>query len=328
MPNVVFARSSIGRKKEFKVITTFERSNGKVQVIKRAAHTEGRDFLLELPYKTKALSENFKQNKSITVPMAKLSKESIVFEYLDGPTLDLEFSEALLQRDNDKLVDLFGEVLTCIDSLATSKSKPDMNLRELFGNDFEDSDIEMIDCGYIDFNLDNFVRGPNTLFLIDAEFKYPFGVPKQFVINRLLISYLSRYSHITSTLASEKFPILAVSDNLFIPKKLWNTFSKRFDNLQASAKMEAQFQKHYSYTKGQTLDIKPQREWQTLTQPVFINASLQLVSLQAALGAQLDRYNAVAEDLRQTKVILSNYKNHWLIRSLVYVRKLISKLKR
>jgi hypothetical protein len=328
MPDTIFARSSIGRKKEFKIITTIERQGDKLRFVKRAAYTEGEDFLLSLPEKTSAMAEATKDIKSLSVPSANQKGNTVWFELVSGPTLDQEFSEALFKRNGDKLAELFGEVLGLIDKLDSSRGKIDPQAKNLFGDFAGDSEAELLDCGYIDFNLDNFIRKANGFYLLDAEFKYSFGVPKQFIINRLVVSYLARYSHLIGTMTSKEFPIIAVGENLFIPKAIWDVHGNRFKDLQLAEKAENKFQMYHNYSKGINLRIKAEDEWQTLTQSAFLDVSQQLANLRSALGSQLERYEVTTRELQQTKTDLDKYRNHWLLRRLLGLKKALDKLKR
>lgn len=321
MPSIINSRASISRKVEFRITTTVEEINSERRVIKRAVYPEGNDFLKSIVDKTVGLAQAMKPIKDVSVPAAHTTADGSVWSpFVPGPTLDEEFSAALLRRDSRKLIDLFGTVLGIIDNLKTSKNIVSPEAKEIFGDFGTEDKVELLECGYIDFNLDNFIRGSSGLHLLDAEFKYSFGVPKQYVVNRLVISYLARYSHLTAVMASEDFPVLELGNNLYVPNSIWGKFSNRFKELPESIRAEKTFQKYYSYTKGIELDVNPESERKVHTKGLFRDSSVRLIEANHKLSEQAAKNKQLSDELVQTRQILNNYQNHWLVKHLNRLR--------
>lgn len=325
MSNTLCIRSSISRKKEFRTVTVIAENGEERRVVKHTPYKEGLEFLSTIPTKTQALADALGHLPTVKVVPAHLDGPTVWSPFIAGPTLDEEFSEALMRRDQAELKKLFKEVLDIVDALETSVGKPAKLAEEIFGFD-TDTETALLNCGYIDFSLDNFIRGSDAVYLIDAEFKYDFGIPKQYIINRLVIVYLARYSYLISSMASESMPILQISDSLFIPTVLWDTYKERFSDLKASQQHEQNFQRYYSYTKGASPNIYPSSEWRTLTRSPFQHAVLQLHSLRKSLENEQRRSSDLSQALHQTNQSLNKYRRHWLIRCLNFVRHSFNKL--
>lgn len=323
MHKAVAVRSSIGRKKEFRIITTIENLGNNLCVLKRAAYPDALGFLHAIPYKTAKLAEATRGIENLSVPQAKQKGDVVWFDFIDGTTLDEEFAEAMLKRDGNELVNLFGEVIEIIDKLNTTSGKLDSKAILIFGDMGVNDKAEMLECGYLDFNLDNFIRSESGLCLIDAEFKYDFGIPKQHILNRLVISYLSRYSNLTGTMASEDFPVLEIGRNLFVPKIIWDVYGTRFKDLTISEESENIFQKHHSYSKGIDLGIFANDDWRIYTRSLFRDVASELSSLRSAHKVQVQQYTALSKELEETQATLEGYRNHWLIRRLDLIKKFL-----
>ena len=328
MHKVLLVRSSVGRKKEFKVTTTIEEDKKGKVVVKRASYPEGKPFVKNFLQKNKSLQSAMKNVKGLEVLDMHATDESVWTKYIPGATFDEEFSQALQQRNKTKINSLFGEVLNIIDQLESYDGVIDKKANTIFGDFGIDGKTELIKCGYIDFNLDNFIRGSSTVFLIDPEFKYDFGVPKQYVVNRLIVSYLVRYNHLTSSLANENFEIIKLCNNLCIPKSLWNEFKERFTGLPEAEATEEKFQRYYSYSAPLKLNIKKPTQWTTHTKPVFHDVIMQLNNLRTdskdkeqQLNDCISKLNINEAKLQETEKSLRRYHSFFPIRLLRFIKR-------
>ena len=318
MRNPQYIRSSIGRKIEYRISTTIEKFGNGLRVIKRPAVPEAKNFLETFSVKNAALSEALSETDKYRVLELETDNGAVWTSCLPGKTLDEEFATATMQRDGQKITSLVEEAISCIDQLKTSHGLIDERALEIFGDfSLNGEETELLDCGYIDFNLDNFIRGGDKyIYLVDPEFKYDFGIPKQYVLNRLLLSYMRRYSHLFTTVANNDFCLYEIAEGFFVPVLLFEKFEDRFTLLQESMIAEDNFQNFYNYSVSKSPKILPQKDWQIYKRPLFKDGHQQIKSLHEETKHQQHEIESIknelvstSEKLDATSYQLNRYRN-------------------
>lgn len=180
---IIFSKFSKSRKKEFNIRTTiFENSQGKLKVEKKG-DKYSKSTIQKL---VETYNEINKISKKFTVVPAKLIDEyTVEFPFIDGPTLHEKAISAKSKEEFDSVISKYIELL---DSIPIEKIQLDKEFEKIFGEIDKEREYLCIKKGILDLNLGNLiVDSKGKVHFFDYEWCYPFPIPKDFVLFRVLL---------------------------------------------------------------------------------------------------------------------------------------------
>lgn len=254
---MIYSRASFSRRKPYQFLTQIIRRGEGMVVVKSALSPEAKQGVVKLGAKRKQLVELEKHFRLVPV---KITDGEAISPFIHGPTLEEKFEDSIVKGNLDATVEIFDHIVSAIDKLGTVKAVPsnDLRFKELFGDGWDEK-TDCLTCGYIDFNLDNFIDSPEGLTLIDYEWTFDFPVPRDLVVGRLFYSYFTkRTTSLTlQYLCSPQLELAELYEGFYLPKILYEKFKARLGSLDKVAASEKQFQTQVSYTDGSGFNFKP-----------------------------------------------------------------------
>jgi 2-polyprenyl-3-methyl-5-hydroxy-6-metoxy-1,4-benzoquinol methylase len=194
----------VDRKDSMAITTTFVREKEGLKVKKKACSPAANKHLENMEKQGKSLKNNSKIFKIHTASSTfkntneKEKLAELSYPYIEGSTLERKLLGELQAGNIDNAVQIIKSVISIIDSFEKKYINPaaQNDYNKIFGNYYNSSCV-CIYPGIIDLNLDNFISSDKTLHLIDYEWIFPFHVPVDYVLGRMLLSFfMSRYSDI------------------------------------------------------------------------------------------------------------------------------------
>lgn len=185
MSKTIYAKCSVERKEEYKIITRIYEENGKLAVEKSAVgekaavHVEKMaDFAKNSPYTT----ENV-----VPVACEQAGKGKVRFPYIEGQRLDKIIDEAVKQEDWDTVwekVTLLKNIIMNVKETETFKKSE--AFIEMFG---DVSGLEgYVSAKNISFDMvsANIVLA-DKIYILDYEWTFDFLVPLKFILYRSIL---------------------------------------------------------------------------------------------------------------------------------------------
>lgn len=183
---IVYSRYNSGRKKEFRLLTTIEKSeDGTLFSSKRAQVKEAIPFLNSLILKHNLLEKN---NFSVKPLKFKKSDDSkINFEFSHHKSLANLLLQALVRKDRNGFLEIVEEYVKVIRKNKISKQPLSGEFQKIFG-EYCGEDMECLRPGCLDLNFDNmrYDDKNSSYYLLDYEWTFDFPIPYKYVIFRAL----------------------------------------------------------------------------------------------------------------------------------------------
>lgn len=192
MDKLLYIRYSTERTKSSAICTEIRQDeSGKKYVIKRPYSAEAKAHVENLFQWFKKLSEIF-EGTDIKINQCEPKEDSMVFEYLEGKTLEEELDILLEDKNYEGFFYLMRKFF---DILVKNHSQTSFIMTEEFKKVFGDLPVpEGLPCGQVN-NIDMIFR--NVIIhegwnVIDYEWTFDFPVPVAFVIYRGILHYMDR----------------------------------------------------------------------------------------------------------------------------------------
>ena len=185
MQKTIFAKCSVERKEEYKIITRIFEEDGKKSVEKTAvgkasqAHVERMaDFAKSNPYTT----ENVR-----LVPCEKVDAGKVRFAYVEGQRLDKVIDQAVKQQEWD----VVWEHVTLLKNIIMNvKETEAFHATEVFKNMFGDvpelEGYEATKNVSLDMVSANIVLS-DSIYILDYEWTFDFAIPLKFILYRSIL---------------------------------------------------------------------------------------------------------------------------------------------
>ncbi|PIZ00656.1 hypothetical protein COY62_01445 [bacterium (Candidatus Howlettbacteria) CG_4_10_14_0_8_um_filter_40_9] len=187
---IIYAKFNQARKKEFQLLTTIEKKNGKLFACKKANSKESEKFLLTLVDKYELLSKAslpFEAEKPILVDQA------VSFSYLNGESLDSLLFEAVLGKNKEKIKKIFSSYQEMISKIKTENVVLGAEFEKIFGQVNKEKK-NCIKPGMLDLLLENIFESKDGLRLIDYEWLFSFPLPSKYICFRTIVNAYYKYS--------------------------------------------------------------------------------------------------------------------------------------
>lgn len=187
---IVYIKYNQARKKEFQLITTIEKEDGKLFVYKKAASRESEKFLRSLKDKYEVIS---KENFPFEAEKPTLFNSSARFNYLVDKTLDTLLFEAVLEKNKERVKGVFNEFKKIIFKIKTVDVFLDEEFEKIFGKTDKKKN-KCIEIGALDLLLENIFTNKERPKLIDFEWLFNFPIPLKYICFRTIINTYFKYS--------------------------------------------------------------------------------------------------------------------------------------
>ncbi|MDO4476186.1 MAG: glycosyltransferase [Lachnospiraceae bacterium] len=182
---LLHARFSNERSREFGVVTRILQEQDSRVVVKTAAFPEGQDHIRRMPGYQEALTREFGAEGFAVNTCREREDGSLAFDWAQGETLE-EKALTLWQKDQRfEAVMCLQTLTTRIRSAATEPFAVTPAFTAMFGLDsypFEDRSLPVTN---LDMVAENVLCGPEGETLIDYEWTCDFPVPVSFVLYRI-----------------------------------------------------------------------------------------------------------------------------------------------
>ncbi len=298
---LLYAKGPNGRKNKYSLLTTIEKddTDGRMWVYKKTLRPQASVHIA-------AILDNYTRlaplldGKLILPEPEHINGNELRMPFIHGDNLDQVLYRLLRDRSEDKIIDLFSELLELIEATGTRKVDPSRNAtyQKLLGNHYKG----LMDCsslGLIDLNLDNFIQTKDARYLVDYEWYFTFPIPVHYLFGRLLYySFSLKFDKLMRSYANPNHPVIYLSPTFLVPQKVYEHFKPFFNNRQKLLASENAFQAFVSiYSKPISIDAKS-FEYKLITEPErpFID-DLHLRNI--GLEAENKELRVIAEGFRK-----------------------------
>lgn len=185
MQKTIYAKCSVERKEEYKIITRIFEENGEKSVEKIAVSEKARahvekmaDFAGNSPYTTANV---------VLVPCEKVEEGKVRFPYIKGQRLDKIIDEAVKQGDWDTVwekVALLKDIIMNVKEVEIFQSAD--AFKRMFGDVPELEGYEAARNVSLDMVSANIVLN-DKIYILDYEWTFDFAVPLKFILYRSIL---------------------------------------------------------------------------------------------------------------------------------------------
>lgn len=173
----------------------------------------------------------------------RLSNGCVYMDKVDGIELEDAIVDSILagdEKETNKLLDTYESIISSISvKLKNIKSK---KFPGVFGGKLEEyfDTKKVIYPGVIDLNFDNIIIGKDGPKIIDYEWSFNECVPADYVLYRAIMWLSIRYSHLFK-LNSRKIKFMSISDDMLLPKFIFDRYKNLLTHLQNSYDLERNY---------------------------------------------------------------------------------------
>ena len=277
---ILYVKNSNTRAKEFQLTTTIYEVDGQKYVKKEASNKDAIPHIKKMAENYEKLSAAIINPKVKLVPIIEEDHRSLVFEFIDGQSLEDQFLQAT-ERDAEEaygVIDKYQELIH--GSFKTTKAEnfiADALQQKIFGESVKIADESLLFDGIsnIDMLLSNIIQRDETLYLIDYEWVFDFPVSVDYVRYRAL-----------SQLGKEE-----IVDHYFNPTEI-EAYKKQEESfiLDYVLNQDSFFQIQHNYLKNR---LKPEEEIEERSR--IIKDKSQYIQ---ELIAQIDELKEIAQSMR------------------------------
>lgn len=187
MAKLLYIKYQDYRKPEVDIITSIYEEDGVRFVVKEASSLKAEEHLERIWEFYDRQKEKY-QRAGIALNRCEQQGNHLVFEYLEGKTLQDKVDDLLERGYEEEAKQAFREFFSCVKQLSIKKTFEDSNsYQQVFGDAKTADDYIIPAPANIDFNLDNVMENNNSL--LDYEWTFPFDVPLGYVIWRTIENY-------------------------------------------------------------------------------------------------------------------------------------------
>jgi O-antigen biosynthesis protein len=191
---IIYSKYNRERLQKFQIETTIYERNGQRFVKKRPLTNSSIDHVRRMFSNYNLLKANY---GCVRIAQATLDENEVVFEYIQGKTLDSILIDSIIRKDKSRFYDLlreYYEYLRCLDTYHVKKFQTTPEFFDVFGVHIELEDVECLRISNIDMIFDNIILNENGEYiLIDYEWVFKFPVPIDYVFCRTINLFYSKY---------------------------------------------------------------------------------------------------------------------------------------
>ena len=188
---VLYIKNNSERNRRFQLRTTVYKENNSKYVSKEAITKEATNHIENMYNSYELLQQSIIEPKLKVVPTTKIDDKKLLFEFIDGESL-----ESRIKRANEQeLKELIYEFKTLIESgfkttTFNHKTMVTKEFKEMFG-DYDYSELDGLVCydkvSNLDYIFSNLIYKDENIYLIDYEWTFKLNIPIDFVIYRVAI---------------------------------------------------------------------------------------------------------------------------------------------
>ena len=187
MAKLLYIKYQDYRKPEVDIITSIYEEDGVRFVVKEASSYKAQEHLERIGEFYDRQKERY-QRAGIALNRCEQQGNHLVFEYLEGKTLQDKVDDLLERGYEEEAKQVFRELFSHVKQLSIKRAFEGSNsYRQVFGDANIADDYIIPAPANIDFNLDNVME--NNSSLLDYEWTFPFDIPLEYVIWRTIENY-------------------------------------------------------------------------------------------------------------------------------------------
>ncbi len=194
MKDIVFSSFTNNRKPQFQTATLICVENDKKSVEKRALCKQATAHLQIMQVHYKALKQQVCGSDIDVVP-CRQKGEALVFDFVQGPTIERVFLGVLQQEGKAALVVAIQALFSKLSALPSlSDFAPTARFEAVFGKVDLPPTCKAYPFSNVDLNFDNLiVQNTDNLTIIDYEWCFDFPVPLRYVFYRALWTFQEKH---------------------------------------------------------------------------------------------------------------------------------------
>lgn len=238
-PFILYAKYSLNRKEEYRILTSVIEEDEKRYVTKRALSSSGQNHINQV-------YNNTKNDELHLLPASMLDGRTIAYNYLDAPSLEDQMLLALQAHDAGRMAQLWQMCYDFISEGAKIQSYCSEQFAEVFGIENLEGDTVRDLCvspANVDLILENIYLVPDEknvdadFVAIDGEWIFDFAVPVAFIFWRAICGFYVSHPEAERVLPWEKlFQRYQITDDKITQFTSWNLhFTNEYVGGEASA---------------------------------------------------------------------------------------------
>lgn len=192
MQKIVYSKFSNERNRELAIRTEIVQDDDlHVRCVKKTPlYDEGAEHVLNMLTWEKMLADKY-NHTNISINHGQRRENSVVFEYLEGKTLETVLDELYADGKYEELLVIFREYVDIIRKVNGEKSfRITDDFKKIFGELNLNKDLIAADVSNIDMVVGNIIIKDNRWNVIDYEWTFAFPIPVNFIIFRTIFYYV------------------------------------------------------------------------------------------------------------------------------------------
>ncbi|MDB9822384.1 class I SAM-dependent methyltransferase [Deltaproteobacteria bacterium] len=194
-PDTVYSKFNRERLPAFQIETSIYREKEKLGVLKKPLTSEAKGHIASLHNNYELLKDHY---RNIKIADAQYRDENIVFEFVNGESLDRLLVESVFKRDISQFYLLLDRFVDSVRSFPLSEGDDSGNNEDssgIFGDFTGITSCDYLEIANIDLRLDNIILNEDNIFeIFDYEWVFNFSIPVNFVIFRNIEAFCGKYT--------------------------------------------------------------------------------------------------------------------------------------
>lgn len=187
---ILYIKNNNDRALEYQVTTIIFEKNNIKYVEKRALTKESIPHIQNIINNYQKLQKSICSNKFQLANIFTYTEDSIIFEYIEGISLENIFHKLKEHEKLDFLDNFSSDLKSSFKMSQFSFDKDEMKLQDFFGkHDYRklNGEDSFDSISNIDFILPNIIKKENTNYIIDYEWTFNFSLPFEYIKYRLYL---------------------------------------------------------------------------------------------------------------------------------------------
>jgi hypothetical protein len=202
---VLYCKYNRERLAKFQIGTIVFKHNDQLAVKKSALTGEAVDHIKNIYTNYELLKHNFKE---IGIASAELTDNEVLFEYVEGESLEHRLLCAVTARDKDeifRLLNTYNGILRDIGFKNYQNFKSCPEFEGIFGIDVELANTNCFDISNIDLSFENIIYTTKDEYkIIDYEWVFNFPIPVDYIIYRSVTLFFRNNAYLSNLITIEE----------------------------------------------------------------------------------------------------------------------------
>jgi len=230
---ILYAKLSNDRKREYRIATILQNDNGKLIAIKKALTREAEQHIENLYY-----SGVCQIHSNIENIKGKYEKNQIIYPLLENRTMSQEINLYIKEKKPENIINLLQKFYKYMFSNTTQTSDySTIKFKEVFGKEYISMELNCTKPANIDLICDNIFMDKEKFIIIDTEWVFDFLIPSEFIVWRFIHDLYENYSELNMILdKNELLNLFGIDSSMILIFIKWiNYFA---DNYVGNDKMK------------------------------------------------------------------------------------------